>query len=131
MSGFVGYWGCGARKELENLLTRCVGAIPGTPQLISLSELLSNGPDLSSAGIACWGANAQSECETRGVTAVLAASLSVSGISTTRDVWVTAERQCLRLGREPFGRSTLYWSRLNDVIWFASRLQSLLPILKS
>jgi asparagine synthase (glutamine-hydrolysing) len=131
MSGFVGYWGCGAYKELELLLTRCLETIPGTSQRISLTEPPANGPDLIVAGIACWGTNAQIERETKDVTTSLAGSLSASGISATQDVWVKAERHCLRLGREPFGRATLYWTHVKDVIWFASRLQSLLPILKS
>ena len=131
MNGFVGYWGCGAHRELELLLTRCIEALPGTSQRLSLPEPPSNRPDSSVAGIAGWGTKPQFERDTKDVTASLAASLSASGISTTHDVWVKAERQCLRLGREPFGRATLYWTQLKDVIWFASRLQSLLPILKS
>lgn len=131
MSAFVGYWGFGAQDELEPLLNRCREAIPGTSQRISLTEPLSNGQDTTVAVIVSWGTNARAECDTQSVTAALTGALSASGIPTSQDVWVQADRRCLHLGRESFGRAPLYWTRLKDVIWFATRLQSLLQILKS
>lgn len=47
------------------------------------------------------------------------------------DAWVQVQEQGLRLGRDPFGRVTLYWTQIGQVIWFATRLQLLLPILTS
>ena len=129
MSGFVGYWGYGAHEELELNLARCLNAIPALSQRISLKEPPSNGRALAHAGIALWGANAQFERQTQDDPGSFTASLSASGIATTQDVWVTAGGRSLRLGREPFGRATLYWTQIKEVIWFASRLQCLLPIL--
>ncbi|HWN98990.1 MAG TPA: asparagine synthase-related protein, partial [Blastocatellia bacterium] len=130
MSGFVGYWGCGAQQELEALLTRCLEALPGTSHRINLTDAYSNGRHPISAGLACWGTDARQERETRNQPHSLAASLSVSGISTDQDVWAHTDDNCLRLGRESFGRATLYWTQLNGAVWFASRLQTLLPILE-
>jgi len=54
-------------------------------------------------------------------------SLSAAGLPPD-DVWVRIEDNCLRLGREAFGRVTLYWLQIDRVIWFASQLQLLLPL---
>ncbi|MBR8840485.1 MAG: asparagine synthase [Stigonema ocellatum SAG 48.90 = DSM 106950] len=59
------------------------------------------------------------------------AALSASGLLTSPDAWVNMRfNDCLILGREPFGRVPLYWTQLGQVIWFASRLQLLLPIVE-
>ncbi len=64
-----------------------------------------------------------------GVTQV--AALSASGLFTSPDAWVSMRlNDCLILGREPFGKVPLYWFLCGQVIWFASRLQLLLPIVK-
>jgi asparagine synthase (glutamine-hydrolysing) len=44
------------------------------------------------------------------------------------DVWVQITEQKLQLGRQAFGRVPLYWLQIEQVIWFASRLQLLLPL---
>ena len=36
----------------------------------------------------------------------------------------------LTLGRDPFGRQPLYWIRMGDLLWFASHLTHLLPLLE-
>ncbi len=60
--------------------------------------------------------------------------LSASGLvaptnSFPADAWVQCQRDRLVLGREPFGKMPLYWLHQDQVIWFASRWQWLLPLL--
>ena len=55
-------------------------------------------------------------------------SLSASGQSCQKDAWAVVQRDHLALGREAFGRVGLYWLQCDRVIWFASRLQWLLPL---
>ncbi|MBO3459163.1 asparagine synthetase B family protein [Aetokthonos hydrillicola Thurmond2011] len=58
------------------------------------------------------------------------ASLSAAGIHDRPDVWVRlSSNTTLFLGRDIFGRVPLYWIQLGQVIWFASQLQLLLPLL--
>jgi asparagine synthase (glutamine-hydrolysing) len=58
------------------------------------------------------------------------ASLSASGFHDQPDAWVKVKNNSLILGREPFGKVPLYWLKQEDVIWFASHFQLLLPLLK-
>jgi asparagine synthase (glutamine-hydrolysing) len=44
------------------------------------------------------------------------------------DAWVTVTTDRLTLGRDAFGRMPLYWMQRDQGIWFASRLQWLLPL---
>ena len=53
--------------------------------------------------------------------------ISASGLGL--DSWVRLQGDDLVLGREPFGRTTLYWMECDGKIWFASHLQLLLPLL--
>ena len=58
------------------------------------------------------------------------ASLSAAGINDCPDAWVRLESDTtLLLGRDAFGRVPLYWMQQGQVIWFASQLQLLLPLL--
>jgi asparagine synthase (glutamine-hydrolysing) len=58
------------------------------------------------------------------------ASLSAAGIDDLPDVWVRlSNNTTLLLGRDIFGRVPLYWIQQGQVIWFASQLQLLLPLL--
>jgi asparagine synthase (glutamine-hydrolysing) len=56
-------------------------------------------------------------------------SLSAAGLPPD-DVWVRLDDNCLYLGRQAFGRVTLYWLQIDRVIWFSSQLQLLLPLVK-
>jgi asparagine synthase (glutamine-hydrolysing) len=54
--------------------------------------------------------------------------ISASGLGL--DCWVSLEADSdLVLGREPFGRTPLYWLECDGTIWFASHLQLLLPLI--
>ena len=56
-------------------------------------------------------------------------AISASGIKP--DAWFTVSNDRLSLGRDAFGRMTLYWMQQDQGIWFASRLQWLLPLLRT
>jgi asparagine synthase (glutamine-hydrolysing) len=60
----------------------------------------------------------------------ITATLSASRLSSHPDIWIKAEENRLSLGRQAFGRVTLYWLHWEDeqVIWFASNFQLLLSL---
>jgi len=60
---------------------------------------------------------------------------TIAGISAARvfdnlDIWVRLESNRLILGREAFGRVSLFWTQQKGVIWFASQLQLLLEVIE-
>jgi asparagine synthase (glutamine-hydrolysing) len=55
--------------------------------------------------------------------------ISASGLEN--DCWARLENSNLILGREPFGRTPLYWTECNETIWFGSHLRLLLPLIGS
>jgi asparagine synthase (glutamine-hydrolysing) len=57
-----------------------------------------------------------------------ALGLSASGLAS--DIWVKQQDQSLLLGRSPFGCMPLYWTKIDDSIFFASHLRLLLPVLE-
>ncbi|AFZ57394.1 asparagine synthase [Anabaena cylindrica FACHB-243] len=58
------------------------------------------------------------------------AGISAAGVFDHLDVWVRLEEDRLILGREPFGKVSLFWTRQGGVIWFASQLQLLLEVIE-
>jgi asparagine synthase (glutamine-hydrolysing) len=54
--------------------------------------------------------------------------LSAAGLSL--DIWARLQHQDLVMGRDPFGRMPLYWTQIDETIYFASHLHLLLPLLK-
>jgi len=107
MNEFVGYWGKGDRAELENLLTKV--------------ESYGNRRVKNQRDSCIWGISGSKVSKSGTI-----ATISAGGLGD--DAWVKVEKECLILGREPFGRVPLYWTKQGQVIWFASRLQLLLPI---
>jgi asparagine synthase (glutamine-hydrolysing) len=57
--------------------------------------------------------------------------LGVSASGLAHDCWVRLQDSDLVLGREPFGRSPLYWTQQDSTIWFASHLRLLLPLISA
>jgi asparagine synthase (glutamine-hydrolysing) len=53
--------------------------------------------------------------------------ISASGLE--HDCWTRLQDFGLILGREPFGRTPLYWTEIDSTIWFASHVQLLLPLI--
>ena len=107
MNEFVGYWGKGDRAALENLLTK-----------VSSYDNMRVRKKTDSC---IWGIGGSKVFESGTI-----GTISAGGLGN--DAWVKVEENCLILGREPFGRVPLYWTKQKQIIWFASRLQLLLPI---
>ncbi|MEA5617601.1 asparagine synthetase B family protein [Cronbergia sp. UHCC 0137] len=106
LSNFIGYWGFGCWEELEEWLTqRRRGAERGIKNELVGNIFKGGVENLSYAGI------------------------SASGISGFTDAWVSLN-DCLILTREPFGRVPLFWTQVEEIIWFSSQLQLLLLILE-
>ncbi|MGL5034777.1 MAG: asparagine synthetase B family protein, partial [Microcystaceae cyanobacterium] len=106
---WVGYWGYGNPTKLSQSL-----------QLI----LQQTGENQN------WYISA--EIPENGILATLSASglpFDFSNKSLLPDVWVKVAENSLILGREAFGRVPLYWLQLEQIIWFASRFQLLLPLI--
>jgi asparagine synthase (glutamine-hydrolysing) len=55
--------------------------------------------------------------------------ISASGLGY--DCWIRLKDAGLILGREPFGRTQLYWTEIESTIWFASHIQLLLPLIST
>ncbi|MFZ4638906.1 MAG: asparagine synthetase B family protein [Nodosilinea sp.] len=105
----VGYWGCGNPAALAQ----------------SLRELL----DQTAAN---WSIAFPPAADG------LLATLSADGLASaspndiaSADIWLRAGEDCLILGRQAFGRVSLYWMQREQVVWFASQLQLLLPLVAS
>ncbi|WP_309744104.1 asparagine synthetase B family protein [Chamaesiphon sp. OTE_20_metabat_361] len=58
-----------------------------------------------------------------------ATPVGISAAGLELDCWVRLQDADLVLGREPFGKTPLYWTECDSTIWFASHLQLLLPLL--
>ncbi|MBL1177028.1 asparagine synthetase B family protein [Pantanalinema sp. GBBB05] len=75
----------------------------------------------------------QADCANQDIRVAISASglygVGQSPETQLADVWVQLQEQQLRLERNLFGRVTLYWTQIEQVIWFATRLQLLLPLL--
>ncbi|AUB42554.1 asnB, asparagine synthase [Nostoc flagelliforme CCNUN1] len=140
---FLGYWGYGAQHELEALLSSVLENLsPFRGEALnfppSRDELGVKGLGLKSQfspqenyPLLIWnvvyiGLNGNSPPQQNQV-----AAISASGLFSSPDAWVSLqENNNLILGREPFGKMPLYWTQQGQVIWFASQLQLLLPILQ-
>ncbi|MFB2921660.1 asparagine synthetase B family protein [Aerosakkonema funiforme] len=142
---FLGFWGYGKQSELEELLTRVFEEISSQISLQNLRiynteqteyDLISDVFDLSNS--------AKPELYSRLRNDEIGNSFSGCGISasglftykqydgsTLPDAWVKIEENHLILGREPFGRVPLFWTKIGQIIWFASRLELLLPLLET
>ncbi|NJM63540.1 MAG: asparagine synthase [Oscillatoriales cyanobacterium RU_3_3] len=137
---FLGYWGCDSRQQLEALLAKTTAS---HFKEIPVKKLTNAANDFTKSheNYPIWNV-ASTECDrptNQGDRTWQIASLSASGLSTypskngrlLPDIWANIRENSLILGREPFGRVTLYWTQIGQTIWFASRLQLLLNILES
>ena len=137
----LGYWGCDSRHKLEALMATTIAK--------SFSEIpiqkIEDSANFSTAvdeNYPIWNV-VSTELDSppnkpinKSDLTWQIASLSASGLSTypstnallLPDAWANVRENCLILGREPFGRVTLYWTQIGQSIWFASRLQLLLNI---
>jgi len=130
---FVGYWGYGNPENLENLLSKILNSAPanwGTGKRLTIAYNQTSEADNCLWGIGRLSSNTSlSDIVIDGNFMVAA---SASGLPDSADAWVkVVENKHLILGREPFGRVPLYWTKIGEIIWFASRLQLLLPVVKN
>jgi len=138
---FLGYWGCDSRHKLEPLLAKSISQsvreIPVQKVEDSSSFSTAGGPNHLIWNVASTEIDGAPDWPTKkGERTLQIAGLSASGLCTypstngllLPDAWVNVRENCLILGREPFGRVTLYWTQIGQSIWFASSLQLLLNI---
>ncbi len=121
MNALIGYWGHGKRDELEAQLGRVLAQVHALPQALKHSFDQTN----IVAGLATWGKFARTKTDDK----TLSASFAASALPDEADVQLVAHRELLTLSRTAFGRVTLYWLQQPGVVWFASQLQLLLPLL--
>lgn len=147
MSIVIGYWSDDARDEspdkLQRLLTKALdgfdsGASKIRRSSVRQSSSRDNGVEASRIiefGVAVCGRHATLQTsrpeEGGGVTGEsLTATLAASGAGFAADVWVKASGDGLVLGRDVFGRATIFWTQTDDAVWFASRLELLLSVVE-
>jgi asparagine synthase (glutamine-hydrolysing) len=123
MNAFIGYWGQGEQKELDKQLSQILSQVNAPPQLLQQIFPASN----VATGLASWGQQVVAQVREGAVSV----SLSASGLPAEQDAAVEAHAHWLRLRRDSFGRVPLYWTQRKNVLWFASQLQLLLPLLES
>ena len=130
----VGYWGYGNQIELEQTLTSVIDSSSGYQLTRQGGQTPCNATDMSVWGVAYLGLQPLDRSQLPvGTIAALTASghyHQVDGIDSP-DAWVMLEDDRLMLGREPFGRMPLYWAQVGQVLWFASRLSLLLPVVEA
>jgi asparagine synthase (glutamine-hydrolysing) len=123
---FIGYWGYGNLENLEQQLSNLLNAAPAT---LGTAKQLAG----FRKGNCCYGVGWIGSDRGLSEAAIdndIIATLSASGLPHSHDAWVqVTPNNRLILGREPFGRVPLYWTQGEQIIWFASRLQLLFPIL--
>ncbi|MDJ0798829.1 MAG: asparagine synthetase B family protein [Calothrix sp. MO_167.B12] len=122
---FVGYWGYGSQSKLANLFHKVISSYQYTKwQYNDLLKIAYIYHPLDSQ-------TSRYEAENLFPGEPIA-SISASGIQNLPDAWVKiGQDNSLILVREAFGRVPLYWTQQGEVIWFASRLQLLLPIVEN
>lgn len=130
---FVGCWGYAALSELNQQFNRILTRASGRSQMHCCSRQVSQVSRQPIWQVAYLGVDQPP------VTQPFLAGLSAAGVCTHwqgnvsyPDAWVKQEGyDRLILGREPFGRVPLYWMQTEHLLWFASRLDLLLPIVES
>lgn len=120
MNAFIGYWGQGDPAALEQQLSQVLAQVSTLPQYFkpafSTNQLATS--------IAVWG----DVVRVARTANDLRVSSAASGLAAEQDISVLAEPRRLRLRRDAFGRCTLFWTQQKSLIWFASHLQLLLPL---
>lgn len=103
LTQFMGYWGYGDAEKLAPQLKKLQTPTPTNWCISSLPASFT----LSADGLPHNLQNSKDQA----------------------DIWLQITEQKLQLGRQAFGRVPLYWLQIEQVIWFASRLQLLLPLI--
>ncbi len=127
MKEIVGYWGCGNLSESEALLNKVFSKASDEKGLQKINYV----NDDCFGVLAGWIAN-KTSINGEGIVKnkdYCQVSLSAAGIPELANATIKFENKRLILSRDRIGRVPLYWFRQGQIIWFASRIQLLLPIL--
>ncbi len=123
MNMLLGYWGQASPEEIETQLNRVVARVPSLPQYhkhsFTKSSLLT--------GLVSWGKHVRIAWQDE----VLTTSLAASALRHEQDISIVAQPNSLKLHRDAMGRVTLYWTQQKGLVWFASHLQLLAPLLET
>jgi asparagine synthase (glutamine-hydrolysing) len=57
-------------------------------------------------------------------------NVAADGLLDRPDAWVRGTEKSLTIGRQGFGRVTIYWMQIDQLLWFSSRCQWLLPLME-
>lgn len=125
----IGCWGCGNFSESEALLNKVFSKASDDKGL----ERVNYENDDCFFSLAGWIANKTSINDEEIVKKkdFCQVSLSAAGIPEFPDAAIKFENQRLILSRDRIGRVPLYWFQQKQIIWFATRMQLLLPVLDS
>lgn len=123
MNTFLGYWGQGQQADIDTQLVKVLARVPSPPQYLKHSFEKSS----LLVGLISWGKHIRAQLQDE----VLTASLAASGLRHEADVRVVAQQNLLKLYRDAMGRVTLYWMQQKGLVWFASHLQLLAPLLET
>ncbi|MBV6623228.1 MAG: asparagine synthase [Rivularia sp. (in: Bacteria)] len=129
MKEIVGYWGSGNIYELKTLLSRVFNQAP-----VEKLEQVNYQKNDCFGALARWSFANNSSISNEEIyhqQDFCQVSLSAAGILELADATIKFENQRLILSRDCFGRIPLYWFQNKQVIWFATRIQLLLPVLDS
>ena len=118
MSGLIGYYTGGERDDSGAILS----AILSTTAITAARRLRL----ASRAEIVRWGVHSHVSQQDENS---LIATLSASGLAHSIDIEAKIDQYALTLSRDEFGRALMFWTQTNDTIWFASRLDLLVPVL--
>ncbi|WP_414619026.1 asparagine synthetase B family protein [Calothrix sp. CCY 0018] len=125
----IGCWGCGNLSESEALLNKVFSKASDDKGL----QKVSYENDDCFFYAAGWIANKTSINDEEIVKKkdICQVSLSAAGIPELPDAAIKFENKRLILSRDRIGRVPLYWFQQGQIIWFATRMQLLLPVLDS
>ena len=135
--GFIGYWGQSPQSLMGRRLRDAIAKLSSTSHLrLKESDATSKGTVWGVAQIYGGGSTARESPHGRGqrqsTDGECLATLSASGLgSIDADSWIRVKPDgSLEWGRDPFGRTPLYWLQQGTALWFASQLKYLLPLVE-
>lgn len=123
MNTFLGYWGQGQQAEIDKQLVNVLARVPALPNYLKHSFTKAS----LITGLVSWGKHVRAQLNEE----TLTVSLAASALRGEQDVSVVAQHNLLKLHRDAMGRVTLYWMQQKGLVWFASHLQLLLPLLEN
>ncbi|HWQ35549.1 MAG TPA: asparagine synthetase B family protein [Blastocatellia bacterium] len=126
MSAIIGYWHNGPPADAQALLLKCLAASGQTFHQFNLSAGDSQNRRFA-ASLACAG---DGVCISQ-TDQTLTAALSAAGLPDADGVLIEAGAAGLHLRRDPFGCVPLFVTQCDGVVWFATRLQLLLPLFEA